>query len=101
MDTQLIRELVADLDKNRGFLETAKADLGRMQLSGHQTSIYVMVGNHKYDLSYLDRSTGYMSELIRGREMLMLGAKKAMRAEVERLAQEVTTIERDLAGATP
>lgn len=98
MNTDLIRMLLADLDKAKTALETAKADLNLMSLSGHQTSISVHVGNRSYPLSFLNRETGWMSKLIRGREMIMLGAKKGVMAEVEHLTDEVHAIERKLAG---
>lgn len=83
MNTKTIRELCDSLDKAEKALADAIAFRRALDCNGHQETISVSVGNRRIELSTLGRETGYASKLIRGREMIHLGAIKIANVNID------------------
>lgn len=83
MKTKTIREHCDALDAAEKSLADAIAFRRALDCNGHQETISVSVGGRRIELSTLGRETGYASTLIRGREMIHLGAIKIANANVD------------------
>jgi hypothetical protein len=98
MSIDELKKLCDKLDAERKTLSAHRSRLAMCDLSGHQRGITLNIRDlGSIELSEMDR--GYAERLIRGREMIMLGVKKALRAMVDAQAEKVATLERAIADA--
>lgn len=88
LDIKLINERIGCVSAAEKKLEESKHRRALLDFKGHQTDCTVSVMGVMFNLSYLDRETGWASTAIRGREMLILGAQKILNAEIAK-AEEV------------
>ena len=82
MNTENIRELTKQLDIEIARLTSLKKQFISLTLNGHQESITVTIKD-KVQLAVTAMDRGYAQRCIRGREMILLGVKKAMAAMIE------------------
>lgn len=82
MNTENIRKLTELLDAEVASLARLKSQASLLTLNGHQESITVSVKD-KVTLSVTAMDRGYAQRCIKGREMILLGIKKAMAAMIE------------------
>lgn len=67
-------------------------------LSGHQNSISVSVDKvGSFPITEITRESGYSAVLVRGREMILLGVKKALAQMIDEAEQNVRLAKRHLA----
>ena len=83
MNTGNIRILCESLDKCRSELNSAKQFREGLNFNGHQEIARVILGKSSIDVSWLGRETGYMSKLISGRDMILLGMQKVANANID------------------
>ncbi|MBU6488292.1 MAG: hypothetical protein KGQ57_10735 [Burkholderiales bacterium] len=95
MDTQKIAKLVAELDKARSDLDAIEYEVSLLNLSGHQQTIHVRIGEkgRSFSLAEIDHQCSYAAVAIRGTEMVMLGVKKLYAARVDAKKQHIKSIE--------
>lgn len=96
MTPDTVIAIAEQIKKQRELVVKLEQALSTMQLSGHQTPITLKIGDLAFPLTELSRETGYAATLIRGREMMMLGAKKAMRATADEAFAVLARLERQL-----
>jgi len=95
-----LKALCDRLKMMRESLAELKLRHAACTLSGHQKSITVEIaGVGKFGLTYCDYTTGYASRVIKGREMILLGVKKALEAMVDERAETVRQLEQQIADA--
>lgn len=80
-------------------LVDAKNRRALLDFKGHQTECAVAVMGVHFNLSYLNRETGWSSKAIRGREMLILGAQKILNADIEKAEASLKAAEDTLRDA--
>lgn len=93
MTTNEIIELCQRLKKEREALSEMKKKLAACNLSGHQNRIKVLIGDGSIAVNVTEMNRGYSESLIRGREMILLGVKKAIQAAVDEQESLVSRIE--------
>lgn len=94
MTTNEIIELCQRLKKEREALSEMKKKLVACNLSGHQNRIKVLIGDGSIAVNVTETTNrGYSESLIRGREMILLGVKKAIQAAVDEQESLVSRIE--------
>ena len=93
MTTNEIIELCKRLKKEREALSEMKKKLASCNLSGHQNKIKVLIGDGSITVNVTETNRGYSESLIRGREMILLGVKKAIQAAVDEQESLVSRIE--------
>lgn len=93
MTTNEIIELCQRLKKEREALSEMKKKLAACNLSGHQKRIKVLIGDGSIAVNVTEMNRGYSESLIRGREMILLGVKKAIQAAVDEQESLVSRIE--------
>lgn len=98
ISTREIRECCEMLDKERKFLTQLIAERAALDMTGHQTEVSVTFnyGKMSVSLPVTEMDRNYMSKIIRGREMIALGAKLAFNGMIERQRQTVLCIENNL-----
>jgi hypothetical protein len=99
MNTDLIRSLTKDLDLARKSLIALRAEAETLNL-GHQGTISVCVpGATRAIVVAQDggRSFGWQSRMVRGREMIMLGIKKAYAAMIESERAQIEVLKEAIA----
>lgn len=96
IDTMKIKNLCDQLDSAKKSLDNAINARALLDMKGHQESIYVCVGSNRIQVSYADRSTGWSTQVKRGREMILLGMIKVSNAIVDSCRSEVNRIEAEL-----
>ena len=98
IDTREIRECCQALDTERKFLADLIAERAMLDMTGHQNQISVAFnyGKQSVSLPVTELSQSYRSKIIRGREMIALGAKLAFNGMIERQRQRVLDIEKRL-----
>ncbi|HJP68593.1 MAG TPA: hypothetical protein VJ846_06800 [Sphingomicrobium sp.] len=104
MNTQNISKLVEALDKARSDLDALEREASLLNLTGHQQTIHVRVGEkgRTFSLAEIDHQRTYAAVAIRGTEMVMLGVKKLYAARADAKKQHIASIEvqlRELTGA--
>lgn len=88
-----IKDLCDRLQVERKRLKELTDFLSKCDLNGHQENITVSVsGVGSIGITYCDRSTRYASAVISGRQMILLGIKKALAAMVDEQDQRVMAI---------
>lgn len=101
MNTELIRKLTVDLDTAMKHAADLRREAGTLQLN-HQEQIAVSVpGCHRIIHVAVNggHGAGWMTRMVRGREMIMLGIKKAYAAMIEAADDRVAEIEAAIAKA--
>lgn len=98
MDTQKIVKLAEELAKSRSSLELLEYEASLLNLSGHQQTITVRIGDksRSFILAEIDHQRSYAAVAIRGTEMVMLGVKKLYAARVDAMKQHIASIETSL-----
>lgn len=94
MNTELVRKLTVQLDEAEKLLIELKKEADSLHLN-HQNPISVNVPGTNRWIGVAEnggREHGWMSKMIRGREMIMLGIKKAYMAMIEEQEEKVSTI---------
>lgn len=92
MDSKLLKRLSDDLATAQvGLAKAESAKLVVDNAGSTQSPITVNVGGHHIDVTGMDRC--YMQSVIRGREMIYLGAKKLVSASVDEWRLRVKAIE--------
>lgn len=76
-----------------------RTKLSKMSLGGHRDdiSISIRVGGETITLAVASnggRESGYSAVLVRGREMILLGAKKAVHERIVQLESEIQSMNR-------
>lgn len=99
MTTNEIIALCQQLNKERAILVEMKSKLAMCQLSGHQNRIKVLIGDGAIAVNVTGMDRGYSQSLIRGREMILLGVKKAISAVVDEQQSIVLSIESEINSA--
>ncbi len=98
MNTEKIRDLTKVLDAEKAKLAALKAQASMLTLSGHQNQISVTIQD-KVQLAVTAMDRGWSQRCIRGREMILLGVKKAMAAMIEEQEFAVEKAKQDLCNA--
>lgn len=98
MNTEKIRDLTKVLDAEKAKLAALKAQASMLTLSGHQNQISVTIQD-KVQLAVTAMDRGWHQRCIRGREMILLGVKKAMAAMIEEQEFAVEKAKQDLCNA--
>lgn len=94
-----IQKAVADLDQARQLHEHAVSDLSSIRGLRGQDGYAVTVGVIRVDVAVnAGRDGGYQAKLVRGREMIHLGALKALQALIDDRADIVRAKEKFLKG---
>lgn len=96
IDTDKMRELLNKLDEARKRLEDVLQAREHLNLTGHHHDVGVKIGNRVFDISHKTYGSDWNSTIIRGREMMLLGAQKAMNAEIDRCSEVVKDLERQI-----
>lgn len=92
MNSKLLKELSEKLAHAQAGLDKAEEARRIIDKAGStQSSITVNVGGYHIDVTGMDRC--YMQSVIRGREMIYLGAKKLANASVDEWQLKVKSIE--------
>ncbi len=100
MSIDELQALCVSLKAERTRLEELNVKLRACNLNGHQRQISVNISDlGNVALTDCARDTGYRSQVIRGREMILLGVKKALAALVDQQAATVARIEQQIADA--
>lgn len=87
-----LNQLFASLDRARAEYIPLEKSLKACNLTGHQMAISVTITDvGTVSLTEMDRS--YMQRLIRGRELIMLGVKKAISAKLDTKLKEIRDLE--------
>lgn len=98
MSIDELKKLCDRLEAERKTLAEHRKRLNRCNLDGHQEGISLNVRDlGTVALSEMDHC--YAQRLIRGREMIMLGVKKALSAMVDAQADRVAALERAIGEA--
>lgn len=100
MDTKAIRQWTEVLDKKRQQLDELKQEASLLTLSGNQDQIRVTVGTKGRSIAVSEMGRDWAQHLIRGREMILLGVKKAYAAMIAEAEAEILEVERKIAEAT-
>lgn len=98
MNTTRIRELTKMLDEARGAARQLRNEAEALNLN-HQDVISVRIKDCARDIYVAvngGREAGWMSQMVRGREMIMLGIKKAYTAMIEDADARVASIESEI-----
>ena len=103
MDTiqQKIGSLLGKANQLEAEAQGLRTQLSKMSLGGHQDdiSISIRVGGETINVAVSSNGgskAGYSSVLIRGREMILLGAKKAVHERIVQLESEIQSINRHI-----
>lgn len=99
MNTDLIRKLTFDLDDAEKLLKELTTEAEYLNLN-HQDLISVCVPKVTRWIAVAEnggREAGWMTRLIRGREMILLGMKKAYAAMIEQQKERVQAIKEQIA----
>lgn len=92
MNSKLLKELSEKLSNAQAGLSKAEGAKRTIDKAGAtQSSITVNVGGYHIDVTSMDRC--YMQSVIRGREMIYLGAKKMVNASIDEWKLKVKSIE--------
>lgn len=94
IDTTKVKAASDALWKAYEARDKAIADLNKVRGLGGQTGYAVTVNGVRVDVAEMDRY--YNGALIRGREMIHLGALKALQANVDFRKQDVAAREAEL-----
>jgi hypothetical protein len=98
MNRAELNKLFDKLDNLRAEVPPLEKSLKACNLNGHQMSITVTVADvGTVMLTAMDRS--YMQRLIRGRELIMLGVKKAISAKLDAKLAEILELEQSIMSA--
>lgn len=102
MNTERIRKLTINRDLAAQLVSELREEASRLTLSGHQHEISVRVGRECRSISVtkIDTHGNYSSRLVRGREMILLGVKKAYAVMIEAAEQRLAEIDAEIRGAT-
>lgn len=95
MDTDKVRELALAVDNAKKKLDEAKYKLNVVHCHNGQQGYTVSVNGINVAVSVMDSRT-YMGSLIRGREMIHLGAIKAVSALVDYYQDSLNAAEKNL-----
>ena len=95
MNTQSIVKLAETLDKARFDLGALEYEMSLLNLSGHQQTVHVRIGDkgRSFGLAEIDHGRNYAAVAIRGTEMVMLGVKKLYAARVDSMKQHIASLE--------
>jgi hypothetical protein len=98
MNTQSIVKLAETLDKARFDLSALEYEMSLLNLSGHQQTVHVRIGDkgRSFGLAEIDHGRNYAAVAIRGTEMVMLGMKKLYAARVDSMKQHIASLEAKL-----
>lgn len=100
MTIDQLKGLCDRLKVEREALAKRQQMFSACRLSGHQHEVTVSIsGVGSLQLSSISRESGYASIVIRGREIILLGVKKAIAAEVDKQAELVCKLEQQIADA--
>lgn len=99
VNTREVRECCEAIDRERKFLAELVAEREMLDMTGHQSEISVTFnyGKQSVSLPVTELSASYRSKIIRGREMIALGAKLAFNGMIERQRQKVLDLQNQLA----
>lgn len=93
-----LKNLVERLGSRGEELQRLRAAFQACQLSGHQKSISVQIdGVGSIALTEMDNA--YAQRLIRGREIILLGVKKAIAAQIDAKVKTLRELEEEIASA--
>lgn len=99
MNTSSIRDLLAARERAVKELQSLRNEAESFSLNGHQNAISVFIGGCQrcVDVAAIGgREVSWQSTLVRGREMILLGAKKAYAAMIERTEKELSAIDEQI-----
>lgn len=98
MNTKEIRHYADKLDGLRKSLTDLKQERTLLNCNGHQTELSVSAGAaRKVIVGHSGYDTGYMTKIIRGREMILLGMIKTFDGWIAQREKEVAECEAQLA----
>lgn len=101
MNTERIRKLLVIRDEAAKDLAALRNEFSTLTLNGHQEEIIVFVGKGRRPVSVAKiggSDVGYSSILLRGREMVLLGVKKAFAEMVKSAEERLAKIDSDISG---
>lgn len=92
VDTKLVFNIATALDAAVKDLDTARKNYERIKALNGQSGYSVVVNDVRIYVAVTDHTT-WNAMLIRGREMIHLGALKALAGEVRRCEEAVAVLE--------
>ncbi|WP_313250092.1 hypothetical protein [Stenotrophomonas acidaminiphila] len=95
IDTKAVAKAVAALDAAYADLKKARKDYETVKGLNGQSGYCVTVNGVRVDVAVMDSRT-YQAGLIRGREMIHLGALKALQGAIRYYEQRVAECEAEL-----
>lgn len=95
IETQDVQKATRALEDAYSGLRTAKSNLEKVCALNHQTGYNITISGVTIAVAEMDQQT-YQAKLIRGCEMMHLGALKALQAKVDQWADYVTKCEANL-----
>lgn len=99
MDTKLISAHLQKLHAARENLASCIRAREIVENAGsHQSAISIKCGDVTVDVTEMDRC--YMQSIIRGREMIALGIKKALNGKIDAARDKVRLIETEIKAMT-
>jgi hypothetical protein len=98
IDTQVVKSAADALERARSALAKANADYKAVKSLNGQVGYEVSVSGVRIDVAVMDSQT-YIAKMIRGREMIHLGALKALQARIDDCKVTVVARERSLHAA--
>ena len=99
VDTKAVAKAAAVLEAAYADLQKARNDYATVKAHNGQVGYKVTVNGISVDVSVMDQRT-YMPAMIRGREMIHLGALKALAARIAQYETYVAECEKHLIAAT-
>lgn len=99
ISTKAVKEAAASLEAAYTALAKARNDYALVKAHNGQVGYSISVNGVRVDVSVMDSRT-YMPALIRGREMIHLGALKALQAVIAYWEYRVVECEAQLVAAT-
>ena len=95
-----VKELNQKLASLKEQHEKLKLSYATVNLSAGQNQCVMTVGGHKFDLTTLSRETGWYPKYIKGYEMVILGAKKALAASIESCEHKIAECKKEIVSET-
>jgi len=96
MDTNAISELCKKLEQEEKLLQELKKEASLLNLNGHQEQITVSFSGKTRAIAISDMARDYSQKVIRGREMILLGVKKAYLGIIDHQENVVVKIKEEI-----
>lgn len=92
MDITKLHKLLDMLEKEQNELSKLILESNSLNLNGNQDGISVRIATANRDIRVTEMDRHYVQQVIRGREMILLGVKKVYHASIESQKKKIQSL---------